>query len=131
MEEPLTGFQLLIEDKRFKKAINLFNSADWYSAHDAFEELWHEANGAERVTLQGFLQIAVAHIHLESGNLNGATILYGEALGRLKNIGIPDLGVDIETLCECINQRLSLLQEDRDPDQFSVPFLTKRDERDS
>ena len=131
MEEPLTGFQLLLEDNRFKKAINLFNSADWYSAHDAFEELWHEANGAERVTLQAFLQIAVAHIHLESGNLNGATILYGEALGRLKNIGIPDLGVDIEIRCECINQRLGLLQQDRDPDQFSVPFLTKRDERDS
>ena len=131
MEEPLTGFQLLLEDNRFKKAINLFNSADWYSAHDAFEELWHEANGPERITLQGFLQIAVAHIHLESGNLNGATILYGEALGRLKNIGIPDLGVDIEIRCECINQRLGLLQQDRDPDQFSVPFLTKRDERDS
>ena len=131
MEEPLTGFQLLLEDNRFKKAINLFNSADWYSAHDAFEELWHEANGPERITLQGFLQIAVAHIHLESGNLNGATILYGEALGRLKNIGIPDLGVDIEIRCECINQRLGLLQQDRDPDQFSVPFLTKRDERGS
>ena len=119
--------QVLLADSRFHKALGCFNSADWYPAHDFFEELWHESNGPERNTLQGFLQIAVAQLHLESGNKNGATILYGEALGRLKKIGTPDLGVDIETLCECVNQRLSLLHHDLDPDQLSVPFLFKRE----
>ena len=107
----------------------LFNSADWYPAHDAFEELWHETNGPERNTLQGFLQIAVAQLHLEGGNINGATILYGEALGRLTKLGTPDLGIDIETLCECIKQRLDLLQQDSDPDQLSVPCLFQREIR--
>ena len=123
--------QELLDDNRFNKAIVLFNSADWYPAHDLFEELWHEAYGPERNTLQGILQIAVAQLHLERGNINGATILYGEALGRLTNLGTPDLGVDIETLSECIKQRLSLLHQDRDPDQLSVPFLFKRELRHS
>ena len=41
--------------------------------------VYHEAKN------QPFIgQVAVAQVHLENSNLNGATILYGEALGRLK-----------------------------------------------
>ena len=29
-------------DPRFQQAIELFNSQQWYDAHDVFEELWHE-----------------------------------------------------------------------------------------
>ena len=126
MEDFNAEFPLIFEDNRFKKALDSFNSADWYPAHDAFEELWHETNGPLRNTLQGILQIAVAQLHLERGNKNGATILYGEALGRLTKIGTPDLGVDIDRLCECVKQRLSFLQQNRDPQRLSIPFLFKR-----
>ena len=105
-------FALLISDKRFQEAVDLFNSENWYRAHDAFEELWHETYGPERTTLQAFLQIAVAQLHLESGNMNGATILFGEALGRLTKLGAPDLGFDTENLGKCIEQRLICLQQE-------------------
>ena len=117
---------LLYFDQRFEKALKLFNSKEWYPAHDAFEELWHETNGPERNTIQGILQIAVAQVHLESGNKNGATILFGEAYGRLNRLGSPDLGLDIEKLSECIKQRLNALHEELDPSQFSFPFLCRR-----
>ena len=112
-------------DPRFKKALNLFNSEEWYLAHDAFEELWHETNGPQRITLQGLLQVAVAQVHLESGNSNGATILYGEGLGRLKRESTPNLGLDLNNLCNCIDARLKALQEDEDPNQLNIPFLYK------
>ncbi len=73
------------DDPRFQQAVDLFNRRAWYEAHDAFEEIWHETAGADRRLLQGILQIAVAHVHLERGNLRGATILLGEGVGRLSS----------------------------------------------
>lgn len=113
----------LVEDPRFKRAIELFNAANWYPAHDVFEELWHETAGPERRTLQGVLQVAVAQLHLEGGNRRGATILYGEGLGRLRGIGTPDLGFDLDHLCSCVEARLKCLQQDMDPDDCTVPIL--------
>ncbi len=117
----------LFEDPRFQIALRLFNSGEWYPAHDAFEELWHETIGPERTTLQGVLQVAVAQVHLERGNKSGATILYGEGLGRLKSLDVPDFGLDLVRFCSCVEERLKLLQQDMDPDLCSVPFLFQRD----
>lgn len=110
-------------DPRFKNAMELFNQEEWYSAHDAFEELWHETVEPERRSLQGIIQVAVAQVHLQSGNKRGATILFGEALGRLRRPGTPQLGIDIESLCICLEQRLHCLQQMTDPDICNVPRL--------
>jgi len=72
----------LMADPRFGAAVELFNQGQWYPCHDGFEELWHETQGSSRKALQGILQIAVAHIHLERGNRRGATVLLGEGLGH-------------------------------------------------
>ena len=110
-------------DPRFQQAIELFNRQQWYDAHDVFEELWHETADPERRSLQGILQVAVAQLHLQRGNRRGATILYGEALGRLKRPGTPDLGLDLEALCGAAQQRLEALQLDGDPESCTVPVL--------
>ena len=64
-----------INDSRFELGMKLFNSCQWYKSHDVFEEIWHETGGSERQVLQGILQVAVAQVHLENSNINGATIL--------------------------------------------------------
>lgn len=119
-------FSLVQDDERFENAVELFNSKDWYPAHDAFEELWHETSGPERITLQAFLQIAVAQLHLESGNINGATILIGEALGRLTKLGAPDLGYDIQKLGTSLEKSLFFLQQQRCISELIIPSLIKR-----
>ena len=113
----------LINDPRFELAVELFNQADWYQAHDAFEELWHETSGQARQTIQGVLQVAVAQLHLQRGNRRGATLLYGEGLGRLKALGTPNLGLDLDQLCSCVENRLQRLQQGQDPDDCTVPGL--------
>ena len=110
-------------DPRFQQGLDLFNAGEWYAAHDLFEELWHETADPERRSLQGILQVAVAQLHLQRGNRRGATILFGEALGRLKRPGTPDLGLDLEALCRAAQQRLEALQQDRDPESCTVPVL--------
>ncbi len=112
-----------INDSRFKVGMKLFNSCKWYKSHDVFEEIWHETGGSERQILQGILQVAVAQVHLENRNINGATILYGEALGRLKRFQLTNLGLDIVGLCRCITTRLEYLQIGKDISVCSLPVL--------
>ena len=113
-----------IDDSRFVIGMKLFNTCKWYKSHDVFEEIWHETGGPERQLLQGILQVAVAQVHLENSNLNGATILYGEALGRLKKYQLNNLGLDIVGLCDCITKRLELLQIGKDISDCNLPVLT-------
>ena len=113
-----------INDARFEIGIKLFNSCQWYKSHDVLEEIWHETGGPERQLLQGILQIAVAQVHLENSNMNGATILYGEALGRLKRFQFANLGLDIVGLCKCITKRLEFLQIGKDLSVCSLPVLS-------
>ena len=110
-------------DPRFQEAIRLFNAQDWYAAHDVLEEIWHETADPERRSLQGLLQVAVAQLHLQRDNQRGATILFGEALGRLQRPGTPDLGLDLLALCHCVHGRLVQLQQDGDPESCTVPVL--------
>ena len=112
-----------INDSRFEIGMMLFNSSQWYKSHDVFEEIWHETGGPERQLLQGILQVAVAQVHLENSNINGATILYGEALGRLKKYYLADFGLDLVRLCKCITKRLEFLQIGKDISECSLPVL--------
>tara|TARA_B100000700_G_C14813146_1_gene746163 strand:- start:188 stop:574 length:387 start_codon:yes stop_codon:yes gene_type:complete len=116
-------YDLFTNESRYIEAMKLFNSCEWYKAHDLFEEIWHETIGPDRQTLQGILQIAVAEVHLENGNKNGATILYGEALGRLRKSEIDSLGLDINKLCHCISVRLDFLQLGKDISKCCIPYL--------
>ena len=114
---------LFINDSRFKVGVKLFNSCQWYKSHDVFEEIWHETGGPERQLIQGILQVAVAQVHLENSNLNGATILYGEALGRLKRFHLANFGLDIEGLSNCVSRRLTFLQIGKDLAGCSLPVI--------
>ena len=114
---------LFISDARFELGMKLFNSCQWYKSHDVFEEIWHETGGPERQLLQGILQVAVAQVHLENRNINGAMILYGEALGRLKKSQLGDLELDIVGLSKCITKRLEFLQIGKDLSGCSLPVL--------
>ena len=115
---------LFINDSRFEIGMKLFNSCQWYKSHDVFEEIWHETGGDERQLIQGILQVAVAQVHLENSNLNGATILYGEALGRLKRFHLANFGLDIEGLSNCVSRRLEFLQIGKDIAGCSLPVLS-------
>ena len=115
---------LFINDPRFEIGMKLFNSCQWYKSHDVFEEIWHETGGPERQLIQGILQVAVAQVHLENSNLNGATILYGEALGRLRKFHLANYGLDIEGLSNCVSRRLEFLQIGKNLVDCSLPALS-------
>ena len=104
-------------------ALNLFNSHQWYEAHDAFEEIWNSVDGEERQVIQGILQVSVSQFHLSKGNLNGATILLGEGLGRIKTRTKVNLGIDLESFCKSLENLLRKLQYKETLDEKDKPFL--------
>ena len=118
-----------LTSKRFKKslqeAIDLFNNQKWYEAHDAFEDIWNDLVGDERQIVQGILQISVSQFHLNKGNLNGAMILLGEGLGRIKDRVSEDLEIDLISLCISLESLLDKLHSEIPLNQSDVPFLKK------
>jgi hypothetical protein len=55
------------EDGLFDRAVALWNARDFHGAHEDWETLWHEAEGARRDWLQGLIQYAAALFHVERG----------------------------------------------------------------
>ena len=109
---------------KFINALNLFNNQQWYEAHDAFEDIWNNVDGDERQVIQGILQVSVSQFHLKQGNLNGATILLGEGLGRIKTRKNINLGIDLKSFCECLENLLRKLQYKETLNENDKPFLT-------
>jgi len=104
-------------------ALKLFNDQKWYEAHDAFEDIWNTVDGDQRQVIQGILQVSVSQFHLSKGNLNGATILLGEGLGRIKTRTKIDLGIDLESFCQCLEDLLRKLQYKELLNDNDKPFL--------
>ena len=104
-------------------ALNLFNNHRWYEAHDAFEEIWNYVDGDERQVIQGILQVSVSQFHLSKGNLNGATILLGEGLGRIKTRTKINIGIDLDSFCRCLEDLLRKLQYKELLNENDKPFL--------
>ena len=116
-----------LKSKKFQEslsfAISLFNNKKWYEAHDAFEDIWNNLNGDERQIIQGILQVSVSQFHLSKGNLNGATILLGEGLGRIRTKTNNNLGIDLESFCYSLEKLLKKLQYKEELDEKDKPFL--------
>ena len=106
-------------------ALNLFNNQKWYEAHDAFEDIWNTLDGDERQVIQGILQVSVSQFHLSKGNLNGATILLGEGLGRIKNRTNINLGIDLESFCKRLEELLKKLQYKQEINEKDRPYLVR------
>ena len=107
------------------EALDLFNKQKWYEAHDAFEEIWNGLYGDERQIIQGILQVSVSQFHLSKGNLNGAIILLGEGLGRIKSRVSIDLGIDLSSFCESLEVLLEKLHSKVPLNNDDAPFLKK------
>ena len=127
MSIPQLSFE---NESKFIKGVELFNQKEWYLAHDVFEEIWHNINGLERITIQAILQIAVAEVHLGNGNISGAVILYGEGFGRLSNKNLPNLGIDINQFSIDVERRFRVLQIGGNLEDIESPKLLRISETD-
>jgi uncharacterized protein len=84
--------------RHFRHALALFNSARFFDAHEALEDVWRETprHSALRRHLQGLVQVAVAFHHQSTGNRVGARSVLARALRNLQGAeaSFPDLELD-------------------------------------
>ncbi len=69
--------------RAFREGLALFNQGRYFECHEAWEVVWKQAEGAERLLVQGLIQAAVALLHVERGNLRGARSVYAKACAKL------------------------------------------------
>ncbi|MFM8321807.1 MAG: DUF309 domain-containing protein [Chloroflexota bacterium] len=56
--------------------LELFNRGAYFEAHEELETAWNEDDTPGRDLYRGILQVAVAYLHVERGNYNGAVKLF-------------------------------------------------------
>jgi rubrerythrin len=80
------------------EGIRLFNTGQYFKAHEALENAWKEEKGGIRELYRGILQVAVFYLHITRTNYNGALKVYGRSLKWLKDWPETCRGVDVEML---------------------------------
>ncbi|MBE9157814.1 DUF309 domain-containing protein [Nodosilinea sp. LEGE 06152] len=98
-------------NSNLKAGIDLFNQGEYYRCHDVLEAIWMEANTLEKPFYQGILQIAVGLYHLGNHNWQGASILLGEGVNRLRPFEPTYAGVDVARLVDCGWAWLTMLHQ--------------------
>jgi uncharacterized protein len=100
-----------VTNHQFWQGIAEFNRREFYACHDTLEALWLEACDPDKTFYQGILQIAVGCYHLSNCNWNGAVILLGEGIRRLRNYQPTYSDINVKQLVEQSASMLGLLQQ--------------------
>ncbi len=82
----------------FREGIELFNEGRFFECHEAWEEVWKRAGGDEKFFYQGLIQAAVAILHAQRGNQDGARSLYEKARHKLHKVPAEHMGLAIGEL---------------------------------
>lgn len=83
------------EGRLFHEGIELFNSGEWFEAHEVWEDIWHMASGQKKSFYQGLIQCSVTIEHIGRGNPRGVRSVFATALSKFE--GLPDeyMGLNI------------------------------------
>jgi len=89
----------------FQRGVELFNADAYFEAHEAWEELWVEAEGEERLFLQALIHFAVGCHHRRRGNRIGAERQWDKALRKIEPFLPVHRGIRLASLAEAARAR--------------------------
>ena len=84
----------------FDRAVLHFNAQRFFEAHEDWETLWQEADGAHRVWLQGLIQAAAGLHHVSWGTASGFCKLMKASSEKLAGYAGETHGIDFARLFE-------------------------------
>jgi len=87
----------IIDDHRFIRGVQLFNTGEYLEASDCFEDLFFEAVRDEPDFIRVFLQFSVGIHHVERGQRRPAIERINEGIMLIETI-TNDRGIDLEML---------------------------------
>ncbi len=62
----------------------MFNAGEYHACHDAFEEVWLESSGDQKMFYQGLIQTAVAYYKILGRVYPGAKALFEKGMEKLR-----------------------------------------------
>ena len=102
-------------DPRYLEGIRLFNAAEFFDAHEVWEDLWHDTAGLDRRFYQGLIQAAVAVYHASNGNARGARRLLESGSKHMAPFRPSHLGLDVVGFWESMASALADFVPDPPP----------------
>jgi predicted metal-dependent hydrolase len=126
MTETRTDYEPL-----YLAGVSLFNSREFFEAHEVLEDLWNECPNEDRRFYQAVLQAAVALHHFGNGNLRGAAKLYGTAKAYMDPYPNPHHGLNKEVFWQAMSacfadvfkEGQDMLRRDLRPDSAMIPTI--------
>lgn len=112
-----------MEGTNFSRGIELFNSREYFDAHEVWEDVWRAAPVEEKKFLQGLIQVAVALHHHTRGNLDGARSLLDRAQRNLSHYPDSYAGVNLAAVRAAIAHCQQALSAGAPPPSFSISFV--------
>lgn len=117
-----------------KRGQDLFNSEQFFEAHEAWEELWHVEQGRDRTFVQGLIAVAGHLVHVKKGNWSGAKGLADLAHQKFNIPAAHRLyrELDLSPLMAAIDYNCELIEEMKEsgppppPDAFMFPKLFEK-----
>ena len=101
----------------------LFNQGEYFEAHELLEQAWNEDQTPGRELYRAILQVAVAYLHIQRRNYNGAIKMFLRVRQWIDPLPDRCRGVEVAQLREdarVVHEKLSALGRDRvaelDPD---------------
>ena len=83
----------------FDRAVAHWNAGRFWHAHEDWEDLWNDAQGARKVWLQGLIQYAAAFFHFQRGfHASGFKRLLAQATEKVRGYPGPFQHLDAARL---------------------------------
>jgi predicted metal-dependent hydrolase len=110
-------------DPRYLAGVMLFNRADFFEAHEVWEDLWMDTAGPDRQFYQGLIQAAVGLCHFCNGNVRGAIKLFHSSRDYLKRYPSPHFGLDLQSFDQGMHTAFAELLAAANPDKSIEPDM--------
>ncbi len=98
--------------REYREFVHLFNSRDYFEAHEVLEDLWVVEVPPLKNYYKGLIQAAVALCHWERGNHSGARKLWLSARGYLRSYPPAFEGLRLSQLMQSLEELFQPLLED-------------------
>jgi predicted metal-dependent hydrolase len=87
----------------FDRGAALFNRAEFFEAHEVWEDVWRASPPEQKKFVQGLIQISVALHHYSTNNLAGAQSLLRRGTRNLADCPREFGGIDMDALLDEIH----------------------------
>ena len=107
------------------RAVAQFNQGRYWECHETLERLWLPERYPLRLFYHGLIKAAVGLLHLEGHNRRGAALKLRDAAYTLAPFLPGFMGIDVGSLRQGVEVRLSLLGRGGSTDWEAIDGLTR------